>query len=130
MAAKPVAMQVIVYPKNKTVPPYPASIMGFEYDPTVGIGGGPILPPDLVPPIDPPLVIWPGPGPIFPIEPHPEHPIYWPPEGPPDQPPSSSTQPVKKNAWNWNDGKNPQYPNAGWYYVYVPGEGEAGPKRR
>jgi hypothetical protein len=125
MAAVPITFQGMMYPRNKTDAPYPFTALGVASITGLGVGGGPILPPDEVPPVEPPLHIWGGPF----DPPHAEHPIVLPPDLPPIDPPSESTHPVKKNAWNWNDGTNPQYPNTGWFYVYVPGEGEAGPKR-
>ena len=113
MASVPVTIQCNVYPRDKSVPPYPATIVGFASITGLEVGGGPILPPDEVPPVDPPLIIWGGP-----IDPYPDHGLPIPPL-PPVNPPST-TDTVKPNAWNWNDGKNPQYPNVGWYYVYVP----------
>lgn len=126
MAAVPIAMQVMVYPRDKSHDPFPATIAGFVARSDVGVGGGPIIPPgEELPPIKPPEEVWP------PTDAHPEHPIVLPPD-PPTQPPDppTSTQPIKPNAWNWNDGTNPQYPTAGWFYVHVPAPGQPGPKRR
>lgn len=81
----------------------------------LGVGGGPIVPPESEKPPKPPVGIWPGPGPIYPIEPHPEHPIVLPlpPDKPPGEPP---TQPPNVN-WEW--GWSPAY---GWHPVFVAGD--------
>ena len=114
MAAKPIQIACLVYPKNKTVEPFPATIYGVSWDPTVGVGGGPIIdpPPDITP--EPPLVIWGGGN-----EPFPTPPIEIP-EEPPVQPPTQVEPPHE--GWNWSKAKS------GWYFLYVPGEGEAEPK--
>ena len=137
MAAVPTVMYGMFYPPGKGQKPFMATFKGVVWNPDLGIGGGPILPPDEVPPVDPPLGIWGGPIDPYPDiglpgpQPHPEHPIVLPPD-PPTKPPDPpvSTQPVKPNAWNFNDGSNPTYPTAGWYYVHVPGPGQPQPKRR
>lgn len=126
MSVVPVIFSGVFYPKNKKDPPLAGTFVGNAAIAGLEVGGGPILPPDEVPPVDPPLVIWGGPY----DPPHPEHPIVLPdPPVPPLQPPASTTEQVHPG-WNFNDGKNPQYPNVGWYYVHIPGEGEAEPKRR
>lgn len=123
MAAVPVTLRVFVYPKNKTVPPYPATMVGFAEITGLGVGGGPIEPPPDIQP-EPPLEIWGGP---FDPPPHPEHPIAWPPgnETPPE-PPTTPPGVVEKphEGWNWSAAKS------GWYYLFVPGPTEPGPKRR
>lgn len=132
MAVVPVTIYGMLYPAAKGEKPQMVTLTGVQWNPTLDVGGGPILPPDEVKPPEPPLTIWPNPPEG--IAPLPEHPIVIPPpvDLPPIDPPASSTQPVKPNAWNWNDGKDPQYPNAGWYYVYVPdpNKGQPGPKRK
>jgi hypothetical protein len=126
MAGVPITFRGTMYPKDKSGDPYPFTALGVAEITGLHVGGGPILPPDEVPPVQPPLVIWGGPF----DPPHPEHPIVLPdPPVPPEQPPSGSTTDQVHPGWNFNDGKNPQYPNTGWYYVYIPGEGEASPKR-
>lgn len=129
MAAVPIVLQCIIYPKDKSVAPYPATIAGFASIAGLEVGGGPVLPPEDKPPIPPDHGIWPNPPEG--IAPHPEHPIVIPPV-PPDVPPDPpvSTQPVKPNAWNWNDGSSPANPNTGWYYVYVPGPSAPSPKKK
>jgi hypothetical protein len=117
MAAIPIVQNVMIYPKNKTDAPYPATIAGWAFTPGVGVGGGPILPPDHVPPdeVKPPLVIWGGPF----DPPHVDNTLPEPPT-PPEKPPESPTPPHE--GWNWS------VKASGWYYLYVPGEGSAGPK--
>ena len=139
MAHIPVTINGVAFPKNKKDPPFPVTIVGYAWITGLEVGGGPIIPPDHVPPVDPPLVIWGGPidpypdiggpGPQPPAGAHPEHPIVIPPDLPPEQPPPGSTTDQVHAGWNFNDGKNPQYPNVGWYYVYIPPPGSATPKK-
>ena len=110
MAEVPVTIRCQIYPKDKSVKPYPATILGFASITGLEVGGGPILPPDIKP--EPPLVIWGGGN-----EPFPTPPI----ELPPDTPPAAPEKPHE--GWNWSHVKS------GWYYLYVPGKDEAGPKR-
>lgn len=127
MAEVPVTIQAMVYPRDKSGDPYPATIVGFAEITGLKPGGGPILPPDEVPPVEPPLGIWPNPPEGQ--APHPEHPIVIPePPIPPDVTPPTTDK--VHEGWNFNDGSNPKYPNTGWYYVYVPAPGSPGPKRR
>lgn len=124
MAGVPITFQGMMYPRDKSGDPYPFTALGIATITGLTIGGGPILPPDQVPPVDPPAEVWP------PDDAHPEHPIVFPPDLPPEQPPpEGSTTDQVHAGWNFNDGKNPQYPNVGWYYVYIPGPGDASPKR-
>lgn len=119
MAEVPITIVCMIYPKNKTVEPYPATIRGFAHISDLQVGGGPILPPDEVPPVDPPLVIWGGPF----DPPHPEHPIVLPdPPVPPEQIPPGN--PPWHEGWNWSVAKS------GWYYLYIPSESDARPRRR
>jgi len=74
-----------------------------------------------VPPVEPPLVIWPNPPEGQ--APLPSHPIVLPdPIQPPEKPPAQAEPPHE--GWNWSAAKS------GWYYLYIPGEGQAGPKKR
>lgn len=117
MASVPITFRGNVYPRDKSTDPFPATCVGFAEITGLQPGGGPILPPDEVPPVEPPLTIWPGPGPL----PGVEHPIVLPdPILPPDRPPATPQPPHE--GWNWSAAKS------GWYYLYVPGEGAAGPK--
>jgi hypothetical protein len=117
MAQVPVSMQVVVYPRDKSVKPYPATIVGYAWLTGLSVGGGPMpggsgghpdqtLPGDL---------------------PHPAHPIVLPPV---DQPPpvegsgASITITVKEAPANGGWGVNT---DEGWYWT--PGPGQAGPKR-
>lgn len=121
MAAVPVTIHAFVYPKNKTVAPFPATIVGFASITGLEIGGGPIEPPPDIQP-EPPLVIW-GPGDPRPTVPIAEPPWGWgnPPPELPDPPPTQVEKPHE--GWNWSVAKGQ------WYYLYVPGSGEAQPKR-
>lgn len=120
MAQVPVTIICQIYPKDKTVKPYPATILGFANITGLEVGGGPILPPEEVPPVDPPWEIWPNPPEG--TAPHPEHPIVLPdPILPPENPPPGN--PPWHEGWNWSVAKN------GWYYLYIPGEGDPQPKR-
>lgn len=120
MAAVPVTIQCLVYPKNKTVAPFPATIVGLASITGLEVGGGPIEPPpDIVP--EPPLVIWGGGN-----EPFPTPPIAgFLPDGTfpvlPDQPPPAVEKPHP--GWNWSAVKSQ------WYFLYVPGSGSAQPKK-
>lgn len=113
MAAVPITFQGMVYPRDKSGDPYPATLVGFAHISGLGPGGGPIEPPPDIQP-KPPLVIWGGANEPFPG--------YGLPEPPPDKPPAQPEPPHE--GWNWSAAKN------GWYYLYVPGEGEAGPKKK
>ena len=123
MAAVPVTIQCLVYPRNKTVAPFPATIVGVASITGLEVGGGPVEPPPDIP-VEPPLCIWPNPPEG--TAPLPEHPIalpgdpWWPEEPPPDQTPPQVEPPHE--GWNWSVAKGQ------WYYLYVPGEGDAQPK--
>ena len=87
MAGVPITFQGIMYPKNKTDPPYAFTALGIASITGLKPGGGPILPPDQVPEPEPPLEIWPNPPEG--TAPLPEHPIVLPdPIIPPDKPPA------------------------------------------
>jgi hypothetical protein len=114
MAQVPVSMQVMIYPRDKSVKPYPATVVGNAWITGLSVGGGPVEPPPDIQP-KPPLVIWGGP-----IDPYPD--IGFPaPQPPPDKPPATAEPPHE--GWNWSAAKN------GWYYLHVPGPGEAQPKK-
>lgn len=112
MAAVPVTLSGVLYDKtNKTQ--QVVTFIGLASITGLGVGGGPIEPPPDIQP-EPPLVIWGGGN-----EPFPTPPIVIPPC--PDQPPTSPEKPHE--GWNWSFAKS------GWYFLYVPGKGEAGPKK-
>ena len=97
MAAVPVTIQCMVYPRDKSGPPYPATLVGFASITGLQVGGGPILPPSEVPPVDPPLIIWGGP-----IDPYPSHPIYYPdPPTKPEEPPPEGWRWVYSPVYGW-----------------------------
>ena len=115
MAEVPVTIRCQIYPKDKSIKPYPSTILCFASITGLEVGGGPIVPPEEVPPVEPPFVIWGGP-----IDPYPDHGLPQPPT-PPLNPPTTPQPPHE--GWNWSTVKG------GWYYLHVPGEGEAQPKR-
>lgn len=91
-------------------------------------GGGPIVPPSGGEHPEHPIFYPPGslPHPEHPIagiDPHPEHPIQLPPDPPTEPPVEPPTNPPSPQ-WVW--GFNPTLNR--WLRVYVPGEGQAGPK--
>ena len=45
MSSVPVTIHCQIYPKDKSVKPYPATIIGFASITGLQVGGGPILPP-------------------------------------------------------------------------------------
>jgi len=103
MAQVPVSMQVIVYPRNKTVKPYPATIVGYAWITGLEPGGGPM----------------PGGG-----DEHPAHPIELPPieepppipDVPPDQTPHVTliVKPAPaEGGWGCSN-------DDGWFYVPPP----------
>ena len=116
MSATPVTINCVIYPKGRAAgdQPIPAVLVGTAYITGLGVGGGPIIPPDAGG----------GVG-----DPHPEHPIVlpgdpsWPPTEPPPDivPPAEGKPPPPEGGWGWS----PQY---GW--GYFPGPGGAGPKRK
>ena len=120
MSAVPIIYNCLVYPRNKTVAPFPATIVGLASIAGLEVGGGPIEPPPDIP-VQPPLEIWPNPPEGQ--APMPGHPIalpgdpWWPTEPPPQvEPPHEG--------WNWSAAKS------GWYYLYVPGSASPSPKKR
>lgn len=122
MAGVPVTIRGTMYPKDKSVKPYPFTLLGVAEITGLQVGGGPILPPDEVPPVDPPLVIWGGP-----IDPYPDIGFPMPqPPFPPNNPPVNPEPPHE--GWNFKP-STPSNPSSGWYYLYVPGPGDPQPKR-
>ena len=113
MAAVPLIFGGVFYPKNKKDPPQAGTFIGNAFIQGLEVGGGPIEPPPDIQP-EPPLEIWGGP-----IDPYPDHglpPII----APPEQPPSVVQKPHE--GWNFSIIKGQ------WYYLHIPGEGEAQPK--
>ena len=129
MAAIPVTISGVIFPKGKTADDQPeaVTIVGYAWGTGLGVGGGPIMPP-------------PSPG----EPPHPAHPIVLPPSGPdgnppipahpivlpeppevsPPDPPSDPGMvkpPPPGGGWGWS-------PIYGW--GYFPGTGGPGPKKK
>lgn len=126
MPAVPVTIAAVIYPKNKTVKPYSATIVGYAWVTGLEVGGGPITPPpDLGTGNHPahPIVL---PGDPSWGDPHPAHPIELPPVdvSPPDEipitPPDQGKPPPPEGGWGW-------HPVYGW--GWFPGPGQAGPKK-
>jgi hypothetical protein len=115
MAVVPVIISGVFYPKGKAAgdKPMAGTLVGNSAIAGLGVGGGPIDPPPDIHPY-PPLVIWGGP-----IDPYPD--IGFP-IGPPGGPPPTTVTPPHEG-WNWSAAKS------GWYYLHVPGPGEAQPKK-
>ena len=82
MAAVPVMMSGVLYPKNKKDPPIPATFVGNAWNPNLSVGGGPIVPPGSPP------GIWGGP-----IDPYPDIGLPIPPTLPPDATPPAPPEP-------------------------------------
>lgn len=102
MSAVPVTMQVIVYPRDKSVEPYPATMVGMAWITGLQVGGGPMPGGDHVDNSLPPVE-----------------------EPPPDQPLEQmltlvAKEPPAEGGWGW-------FPEYGW--VYSRGSGQSGPKR-
>lgn len=119
MAAVPVTFTGLLFDKkNKTQ--QNVTFIGLASLTGLGVGGGPVEPPPDIQP-EPPLEIWGGPF----DPPHPAHPIVLPPL--PEQPPDPTTPPgiIPKphEGWNWSAAKQ------GWYYLHIPGPGDAQPKK-
>jgi hypothetical protein len=97
-------MQVMIYPRDKSVKPYPATIVGAAWITGLSVGGGPMPGGDA----------------------HPEHPIVLPPvdQPPPVDPGPNITITVKEAPANGGWGANS---DEGWYWT--PGPGQAGPKK-
>jgi hypothetical protein len=144
MAAVPVTIVGIITTEAGSTN---ATMVGMASLTGLGIGGGPIFPPDQPPgrPEHPIAPVPPGrpEHPIAPVPPgHPEHPIVMPPEGnvpshpiwlpePPDQPPIIEPPPeggapvVPDGTYAWVM----HQPSQQWHLVYNPGPGDAQPKR-
>ena len=113
MAAVPLIFGGVFYPKNKKDPPQAGTFVGNAFIQGLHVDVSPPEPPPDIQP-EPPLVIWGGP-----IDPYPDHGL--PPDiAPPEKPPTAPTPPHE--GWNWSTIASK------WYYLYVPGEGQAGPK--
>lgn len=123
MAVVPVTIACTIYPKNKTVPPYPATIVGYAWVTGLEVGGGPVIPPGPGLPHPSHPIVLPG-DPEWGQDLRPEHPIVLPPTdpSPPDIPitPSEPKPPPAGGGWGWS-------PTYGW--GYFPGPGQAGPKK-
>lgn len=94
MAAVPCVINGVIVDLYGRVIMGPVKIMGEIMRSDVGVGGGPIIPPDKPP--EPPLGIWPGPGdPDFPGDGKPPRPPVgiWPGPGDPDYPIKPPTLP-------------------------------------
>lgn len=126
MAGVPVVFNCLVYPRNKTVAPFPATIVGIASIEGIGPEHPIVIPPPPDIPVEPPLVIWPNPPEGQ--APLPSHPIalpgdpWWPDEPPPDMPPDTVEPPHE--GWNWSATKGQ------WYFLYVPGKDAAQPKKK
>ena len=119
MAAVPVTLSGVMYPKGKAGgdAPVPCVIVAYAWASGLAVGGGPVYP--SLPPGTPahPIV-------LPPTSEHPEHPIVLPdpPIVPPDIPtvPSEPKPPPPEGGWGWS-------PSYGW--GWFPGTGGAGPKK-
>lgn len=126
MAAVPFMFSGVLYPKGKSGDdkPIPCVIIGNAWNPDLSVGGGPIKPPGIE--IPPDYGIWPNPPEGQ--APLPSHPIalpgdpWWPTTPPPEEIPSPPAA-VAKPGWNWAPGWSQ------WIWVYVPGAGQAQPKK-
>ena len=123
MAAVPIVISGVLYPKNKKDPPVPGTFFGNAWIAGLHVDTSP---PEVEPPPDinpePPLVIWGGPIDPYPDIGGPAPQPPWPIDPPPIEPPTEVQPPHE--GWNWSVAKS------GWYYLYVPGKDEAGPKGR
>jgi hypothetical protein len=124
MAYVPVTINGVAYPKNKKDPPMPVTIVGYAWVTGLSVGGGPVIPPEQLPP--PGSGGFPHPDHTLPGDlPSPSHPIVLPPVDvpPPEIPtdPSVPKPPPADGGWGWS-------PVYGW--GYFPGSGGAQPHRR
>jgi len=116
MGAVPITISCLVYPRDKSGDPYPATIVGYAWRSDTAV--------DISPPTDQPIpehpIVIPPASPGVPT-----HPIVLPdpPVEPPEIPsvPSEGKPPPPEGGWGWS----PQY---GW--GYFPGTGGAGPKKK
>jgi hypothetical protein len=139
MAAVPVQIDGVFFPANKMQAPVKGTFLGHASIYGLGIGGGPIMPPDGG--TGEPPEIWPSPGhPAHPIAPGGRPPGIWGgappypdispplpqpplPEVPPGTPPDTVVKSAEPGAWGY-------YTDADGspYSAYRPGPGQAGPK--
>ena len=133
MAAVPVTISGVVFPKGKSADdkPIPCTIVGYAWVTGLGVGGGPVFPATPPPggggehPAHPIVLPPPAGGPPLPAHPivipePPELPDLTPPPGTGDPPGSIAKPPPPEGGWGWS----PEY---GW--GYFPGTGGPGPKR-
>ena len=122
MAAKPITLSGVMFPKGKAGgdKPVPCVIVAYAWATGLEVGGGPVYPPEVeLPPGTPehPII-------LPPTDAHPEHPIVLPepPESPPEIPtdPGAVKPPPPEGGWAWNPA---------WGWGYYPGPGQPGPKR-
>lgn len=111
----------------------PVTLVGEAILTGLGVGGGPIYPPEQPPSGGQPPGIWGGPIDPYPdhglpgAQPRPEHPIVMPPDQPPTEPP---TGPADEDGFI-----KPPPADGGWAYhneygwLYSPGPTQAGPKK-
>jgi hypothetical protein len=112
MAQVPVSMQVVVYPRDKSVKPYPATICGFAWITGLKPGGAPM---PGGPGGGPPLEIWGDIGDYIDAG----LPLPQPPPAIPTTP-TEPKPPPANGGWGWS-------PDYGW--GYFPPPGSATPKR-
>jgi len=139
MAAVPIQIDGVFYPHSRDgrSQPIKGSMTGYAYIVGLAVGGGPIvppesLPPDSGPPGTPTHPIWGPPGTDFPDKPgyppvagHPLPPIPEPPpELPPGTPPNSVVKPPVEGGWGYITDAN-----GALQAVYNPGPAGAQPKR-
>lgn len=108
MAAERVMISGVMY-IGKSAKGQRVTIVGYSGNPDLVIGGGPVIPPE-------------GPPVETPPDAHPEHPIVIP--EPPEEfpnPPEVVKPPPAEGGWAF------VVPPGVW--VFVPGSGQAGPKR-
>ena len=104
MAAVPVIINGVMYPKEKGGQVVPAVFCGYLSIEGLSVGGGPIIPPDAPVPPDPPIDV-----------------------PPPDQPPPSLAVVIKPAPVTGGWGLAAQGDQVQWFYT--PGSSGAGPKK-